>query len=224
MKNLLISGISGKVGLHLKNLANKYGFNVICGVDKNTFIEANFPVYKTFLDVKEQIDIIIDFSASSLTENALDFAYENNCKFVCGTTALSRNAMQKIQILAQQNAVCLAANFSIAMPVYTMAVKLLNENLIDFDCNITEVHSILKKDAPSGTAKEIAKQTDIKNISSIRGGNCAGVHRTIFLGTGEEIEIIHRAYDKSIFAVGALKCALKLLQKEKGLFSPCDLA
>ena len=59
----------------------------------------------------------------------------------------------------------------------------------------------------------------INDIFSVRGGNVAGVHKMLFLGCGEEIEITHRAYEKSIFAKGALYCAQKLLKKEKGFYT-----
>ena len=82
-----------------------------------------------------------------------------------------------------------------------------------------EEHNKNKKDSPSGTAKFLANNLQITDIFSVRGGNVAGVHKIIFLGNGEEIEITHRAYEKSIFAKGALYCAQKLLTKEKGFFT-----
>lgn len=223
MKNLLISGIGGKVGLHLKKLASNYGFNIICGVDKNTFIEADFPVYTTFFEVKEQVDFIIDFSSPSLSENAVDFALLNDCKLVCGTTNLTTKIMKKINNLSQKTAVCISSNFSVGMPAYINAIKILKQTIPHFDCSVFEIHNAQKKDAPSGTAKDILQECKINDCVSIRGGNVAGVHTTLFLGVGEEIEITHRAYDKSIFANGALKCAVALINKQKGLFKPCDL-
>ena len=43
--------------------------------------------------------------------------------------------------------------------------------------------------------------------------------KILFLGMGEEIEITHRAYEKSVFARGALYCAQVLMEKEKGLYT-----
>lgn len=219
MKSILISGVSGQVGFYVNKLATEYGFNVLCGIDARSFIDVNFPIYKSFFEVKNNVDVIIDFSSPELCDNAVDFALSNNVKLVCGTTALSKQTLEKINQLSKKTAVCLSANFSIGIPVYAKAVKLLNDALKDFDVSITEIHNGKKKDSPSGTAKHICTQNNIKNVYSIRGGNVAGVHKTLFLGMGEEIEIIHRAYDKSIFARGALICANKLLQKEKGLFN-----
>ena len=58
---------------------------------------------------------------------------------------------------------------------------------------------------------------------SIRGGTVVGEHEVRFLGTDEEIAILHRATSKRVFANGAIKAAEFLLQKQNGLFSMDDL-
>lgn len=223
MRSLLISGISGKIGLEVKKLATNYGFNIICGIDNNSFIDANFPIYKSFFEVKNQVDVIVDFSSPTLCDRAVDFALENNCKFVSGTTALSDLTKEKIKRLSRITAVCLSSNFSIGIPVYNKAIGFLKRSLNEFDVSMSEIHNKNKKDSPSGTAKQICGENGIDCVLSIRGGSIPGTHTTYFLGNGEEIEITHRAYDKSVFAHGALKCANKLLQIEKGLFASFEL-
>lgn len=223
MTNLLVSGISGKVGNYIKQYAHLYNFSIVCGIDKNCFIEADFPVYKTFSEVKEQVDLIIDFSSAALTEQAIEFATSNNCKLVCGTTALTKKAIKAIENLSHYNAVCLSENFSLGINVFIEALKLISTALPEFDTSLSEYHNKNKKDAPSGTAKKIIEECKIQQVVSIRGGNVAGVHSASFLGNGEEVTVTHRVYDKSVFAIGALKCANKLLEKEKGLFTPSEL-
>ncbi len=215
MKSLLISGIAGKVGSFVNKYAPEYGFLVACGVDKNNFIEANCPVYKNFDEVKENIDVIIDFSSSSLTEKAVEFALANKCAFVCGTTALSEKTLEKINRLTLIVPTLICSNFSEGLPVFLNAAKYLKNNLNGFDTEICEIHNAKKKDAPSGTAIALSKETDTQKIHSIRGGDIAGVHTIYYLGNGEEITISHRVYDKSVFARGALKAASKLLNTKK---------
>lgn len=215
MKSLLISGIGGKVGSYVNKYATEYGFLVACGVDKNNFIEANCPVYKNFGEVKENIDVIIDFSSSALTEKAVEFALENKCALVCGTTALNKKTLDKINRLTLVAPTLLCSNFSEGLPVFLNVAKYLKNNLKGFDSEICEIHNANKKDAPSGTAKTLATETDTLKVHSIRGGNIAGVHTIYYLGNGEEITISHRVYDKSVFARGALKAASDLLNSEK---------
>ena len=56
-------------------------------------------------------------------------------------------------------------------------------------------------------------------IQTLRGGDVAGDHTVFFFGQGERIEITHRAHSRQTFAQGALKAALWLAGKEKGLYN-----
>ena len=218
MNNLLISGSSGKVGLYVRKLAKDYGFDVVCGVDKNNFCDADFPVYKTFSEVKENVDAIIDFSSPSLALAALLFAQETKAAFVCGTTALKPDFYKQAKLASQKIPVCVDSNFSRAVHVFSDAAQNLSIKLNDFDSAIIETHNVKKKDSPSGTALFLSEKTHIKQIYSVRGGNVCGEHKIVFMGDGEQIEIIHRATDKSVFAKGALKAANFLINKKVGFF------
>ncbi|MBR3864259.1 MAG: hypothetical protein IKJ19_03975 [Clostridia bacterium] len=219
MKSLLISGISGQVGTYLSKFAKNYGFNLICGVDRKRFCEADCPIYTSFNEVKENVDLIIDFSSPALCSEAIDFCFKNDCKLVVGTTGLFTAQLENLKLLSQTNAVCKENNFSKSIVPFLQACNIIKSSLPEFDLSLIEEHHKRKKDAPSGTAKFLAEHLQITDVHSLRGGNVAGVHKVVFLGEGEEIEITHRAYEKGIFAKGALYCAQKLLKKEKGLFS-----
>ena len=222
MKNLLISGL-GNVGKYIYESAENYDFSVACCIDKDKFKKVDCPIYSTYDEVKENIDVIIDFSSDRLCSDAVEYAIKNKCVFLTGTTALSEKTIDKIHALSRNTPVCLAANFSKGMLLLYQLAKYSSEKLNDFDGEIIEAHNRLKKDAPSGTAKELMKYTSITKTHSLRGGNVAGIHSVCFYGKGEEITITHRAYDKSIFAQGALLSARKILDMHDGLYSAEDL-
>ena len=223
MRSLLISGISGKVGSYLYSLCDDYKFNLQCGVDKNTFIKTDCPVYKSFNEVKEHVNVVIDFSSAELTDELIKFVYRTECKLVMGTTALSQSQITAVKQLSNKVAVCYSNNFAKGFSAYFAASEILRNQLRDFDLSLTEIHHKHKKDSPSGTAKYLSEQLNIDQIHSVRGGNLAGVHTMTFYGMGEEIQITHRAYEKSIFARGALICAKALLNKKSGLYSAKQL-
>jgi 4-hydroxy-tetrahydrodipicolinate reductase len=50
-----------------------------------------------------------------------------------------------------------------------------------------------------------------------------GEHSVIFAGNDEIIELKHTAMSKDIFAVGAIKAAIFLYDKQPGLYSMNDL-
>ncbi|MBR3037455.1 MAG: 4-hydroxy-tetrahydrodipicolinate reductase, partial [Clostridia bacterium] len=58
---------------------------------------------------------------------------------------------------------------------------------------------------------------------SIRGGTVVGEHEVRFLGTDEELSILHRATSKRVFANGAIRAADFLLRHPNGLYSMDDL-
>ena len=60
-------------------------------------------------------------------------------------------------------------------------------------------------------------------IESFREGNNPGEHTVSISLDKEIIEFTHRAEDRSIFALGALKGALWLTQRPAGLYSMDDI-
>ena len=97
---------------------------------------------------------------------------------------------------------------------------------------IIDMHSQTKKDAPSGTAielaEEMAQRSDDKSYEdiafhSIRAGNTPSTHRVIFGCMGEKLEISHDAYDWRCYAVGACDAAEFMAGKPAGTYTMEDV-
>ena len=112
---------------------------------------------------------------------------------------------------------------------------------------ILDIHHKNKKDAPSGTALALAtavaegKSFNIKNKSTMkpnkirkkqlgkinfyckRRGNIIGDHSVIFTNNGEEIELKHRGFNRSIYSLGAIKAVIWLSKQKKGFFNMSDV-
>ena len=75
MVNILISGANGRMGkkvFEAASLSDKV--NAICGVDLiENLNDESFPVQKNFSDVKENVDVVVDFSAPSNLDNIFDW-------------------------------------------------------------------------------------------------------------------------------------------------------
>ena len=135
---------------------------------------------------------------------------------------------------------------AIGVNVFFNTLKKLAPLLYDFDIEIIEAHHNQKQDAPSGTAimlgKSVADGRGVEfdkvavfdrnqerqkgqiGFSSVRGGNIVGDHDVMFIGENDEIIVSHKAYKRSLFAVGAVECALNLLeQKSNGFYTIEDL-
>jgi 4-hydroxy-tetrahydrodipicolinate reductase len=57
----------------------------------------------------------------------------------------------------------------------------------------------------------------------VRGGDVIGDHTVFLLGSGERIELTHRASSRELFAHGALRAARFLAGKKPGTYSISDV-
>jgi 4-hydroxy-tetrahydrodipicolinate reductase len=71
---------------------------------------------------------------------------------------------------------------------------------------------------------EAGRTKDSKiSVKSIREGEVVGDHTILFTSPYERIEITHRAFSREVFAVGALRAALWIVDKPAGLYSMSDV-
>lgn len=196
-----------------------------------------------------ECSIIIDFSLPKASMKNVWYASIQGKAMVIGTTGFSDEQKDTLIDLAGKIPIVMAPNMSIGVNVMFKAVGMLTEMLgEDYDIEIVETHHRFKKDAPSGTAKGLAQrvaqargvelsdharyerngiigersQGEI-GIQTLRAGDIVGEHTVLFAGTGERIEITHRAHSRENFAKGALRAAKWLDGKGPGLYSMIDV-
>ncbi len=134
--------------------------------------------------------------------------------------------MAALEAYAQTAPVAIVPNFSAGIP---LLIELLQEAIAkmpsDWRVEITETHHEQKKDAPSGTAKRLARVCEeagagAPSIHSIRSGDTIGEHTVSLTGPGERIELTHVATRREVFAIGALRWAGWLKDQPPGLHLP----
>ena len=221
---------------------------IVAGVDICDGV-AEFPVYKVITDVKENADVIIDFSSPKALDSILEYAAGKNVPVVLCTTGYTDEQLVKISEAAKKVAILRSANMSLGINTLVKLLKTATEILAGngYDIEIVERHHNQKKDAPSGTAllladaindtangrydyvydrsdrREVRPKNEI-GISAVRGGSIVGDHEVIFAGLDEVIEISHRAYSRSVFAKGAVSAAAFLAGKPAGMYNMGDVA
>ena len=57
----------------------------------------------------------------------------------------------------------------------------------------------------------------------INGKDVVGQHKVSFIGKKDELTFVHNAFDRSVFADGAIHCARWLLNKPAGFYSMGDV-
>lgn len=235
--NLLIYGIKGHMGKLIKGLAEKDDyFDNIYGEDLD--IPAG--------DANQKYDLIIDFSHPSSLDNIIEIAKRNKTPILLGTTGYNNDQLSDIENLSKELAILKAANMSLGMNILFSLVEKTAAILKDkADIEVIESHHNRKVDAPSGSAKTIVESIERGlgesrvhqhgrkgeckrsegeiGIHAIRGGNLVGFHEVDFIGELETLKISHEAYDRSVFANGALTAAKFIVNKNAGLYTMKDV-
>ncbi len=193
-------------------------------------------------------DAMIDFTNPDSTLKNLETAKKFKIPVVIGTTGFISEQKEKIEDAAKVIPIVMSPNMSVGVNILFKLVEEVAKLIPDYDIEIVELHHNKKKDAPSGTAAKLAEvaATAIgKNISevgvygrktllgerrkdeigilSVRAGDIVGDHTVYFAGSGERIELTHRAHSRETLAAGAVRAAKWLIGKEPGLYNMRDV-
>ena len=243
MVRIILSGANGKMGKVIQSVVSgRDNCEIVAGVDINT--ESNgFPVYSSFEEIKEDADVIIDFSNPALLNSLLSYSEKKSIPVVIATTGYDDSQKKQIEEAAKKTAVFFTYNMSLGINLLANLAKKAVEVLGDeFDIEIIEKHHNQKIDAPSGTALMLAdsiceeiqkpmkyeydrhskREKRTKNeigMHAVRGGTIVGEHEIIFAGRDEIITLSHSARSKEIFAVGAVNAAMFMADKKSGMYS-----
>lgn len=235
---ILLNGATGRMG---QSIANSLSVEdtIVYAINSTSSWE----------DVNGEVDVAIDFSSSDGAARVLPFAEQYKIPLVIGTTNLTESVLNNMKNAANSIKIVHANNFSIGVNVMYSSISCVAKTLpSEFQTEIIDTHHKYKKDAPSGTAKEMAniicdtrniehviddnkysintcRENNILGVHSLRCGTIAGEHKVIFAGDDEIITIEHRALSRKIFANGALLAARWLLKQsvKSGLFSMSDV-
>ena len=189
-------------------------------------------------------DVLVDFSVAPATLDKLGFCTDNGKALVIGTTGFDEAGVKAIGRAADTVPIVMAPNMSVGVNVAFKLIEFAARALgDDVDVEVFEAHHRHKIDAPSGTAVRMgailadALQRDIATdavygregitgerqrrtigFHSLRGGDIVGEHTVTFAGTGERIEITHRAGSRENFAAGAVRAVRFVAGRTPGLY------
>ena len=214
MKILLI-GCNGKMGQNMSTFLRKNEIEFF-GIDRENRDDA----------ILFSPDVILDFSSSVCLEDNLNLARQKACPIVVATTNHNEKNLKLIEEFKDEFPIFLASNFSI---LFNLMLKMLKNIKKDekFDIIVEETHHKHKKDAPSGSCKEIIKILGEKGFSpevcAFRAGEIIGEHSVKIIFNSEELQIKHTALNRQVFCEGALKACEFIVAKRSGLYSMGDL-
>ena len=193
--------------------------------------------------------MLIDFTRPEATLAHLDACVAAGTDIVIGTTGFDDAGKAAIRRASEKIGVVFSPNMSVGVnatfKLLEMAAKMMNRG---YDIEIIEAHHRHKVDAPSGTALKMGetiaaalgeKLADVAvyareghtgerkagsiGFATVRGGDIVGDHTVLFAGTGERIEITHRASSRMTYATGSMRAARFLVGRKSGLFDMFDV-
>ena len=194
---------------------------LVCGLGR----EIGAPVVDDIGKVIDDCDLVIDFSRVELSLQILEACRKHGRALICGTTGFSEEETAQLLAAGEEIPMMKAANTSFVVNVMRKILGIAAEKLgSKAKIEIIEMHSATKRDAPSGTAIELAEEMaekapdkELADIPyhSVRAGNTPSEHRVIFGCMGEKMEISHEAYDWRCYALGACDAAVYMYDKMK---------
>ncbi|KQT34120.1 4-hydroxy-tetrahydrodipicolinate reductase [Methylophilus sp. Leaf414] len=194
-------------------------------------------------------DVLVDFTRPEASLQYLQACQQAKVKLVIGTTGFNETEKTAIEHAAQQTGIVFAPNMSVGVTLLInlveQAARVLNDG---YDIEVVEMHHRHKVDAPSGTALRLGeaaakgidkalndcavyaregvtgeREAGTIGFATLRGGDVVGDHTVVLAGTGERVELTHKASSRATFAQGALRAAKFLADKPSGLFDMRDV-
>jgi len=193
-----LAGSTGKMGKALEKCLKNH--QIVGRIHSGSDLQAEL----------SEAEIVIDFSNPLLIHKILDVA---KIPVVTGTTGTTFDTLPPIPFLY-------SPNFSLGMALF----EKMCAHIAHLETILTETHHKDKKDAPSGTALRLEKLFSKRpTIYSKREPLAVAEHRIDVPLTGETLSLEHRAHDRSVFALGAVRAAEWLYAKPPGRYNLSDI-
>lgn len=237
---ILVTGKSGRMGQAVIACAQR---------DPAVHVAATHDVGEPLAPALATAGTVIDFTIHGFTPALVEAAVAAGKQLVIGTTGHNDAELALIHEAARTLPVVLAPNFAVGVnTLFWLARQTARILGPSYDIEVVEMHHRHKQDAPSGTARRLVEilceernlqyRTDVRHgrvgdvgartageigLHALRGGDVVGDHTVVFAGTGERVELTHKASSRETLALGAIRAARWLSDKPAGLYDMEDV-
>lgn len=237
---IALIGASGSMGREIDRLAPDEGAEIVLRFD------AENPLPEEMRET--EFDVAIEFSLPANVLDSIRTVVGWRKPIVVGTTGWYDSLEEVTGIVGEhEGRLIWASNFSVGVQAFFSVVreaaKLFNK-IERYDVAVHEEHHVRKADSPSGTAVSLGNlllesidrkrsalvetahgriPSDALHITSRRIGETIGTHVVTFDAGADTIELVHRAKNRSGFALGALAAARWIVGAEPGTYRLDDV-
>ncbi len=248
-----VAGLGGRMGLLLTAEIASAGHAVAGGTlrpGSDRTPPPDVAVLPDLAALAAQSDVVIDFTHASTAQPHAAAMAQSGTAWVLGTSGLSAADEAAVAEAAASIPVVHAANFAPGVNLVLALAEQIAAALPaeTYDAEIVEMHHRQKVDAPSGTAiglgRAVARGRGVRlddvmvsgrdghtgprppgaiGFAALRGGQVVGEHTLLFAAGAEQVALTHRAFDRRVFAVGAVRAAGWAAGRMPGLYSMFDV-
>ncbi len=234
MSVIAVVGAYGKMGKLICERVKESGYDV-------REVDILSKKLQKLSDIKEKVDLVIDFSNKNQSLEVLDYCVKSNTKLIMGTTGQGDFFASELKFAASKIPIIKCDNFSENVIKFKNLAKAMSKKF-DGEIAVVEAHHKHKVDFPSGTAKQIISamleednnktstssclnfEEDVINSYSIRGGTLFGRHEVHFFADDEEIILTHSSYSRKPYINGLMRAVDYLIKENRaGLYSFEDI-
>jgi 4-hydroxy-tetrahydrodipicolinate reductase len=243
-----IAGISGRMGIYLAEEAAAAA-SLSGGISHSRPGPAGAPLFPDITALAAESDVVIDFTHASTVRAHAEALAKTETPWVLGTTGYGPEDLAAVAEAAKVIPVIASPNFCTGVNLLLLLAEKLGHALPanQYDAEILEMHHRQKVDAPSGTALAIGRAVALGRgvkledvmvsgrdgatgarkdgeigFATLRGGQVVGSHSLLFTAGDEQISLTHHAFDRRVFASGAVRAALWLHAQPAGLYGMRD--
>lgn len=118
---ILFSGITGRTGIEVQNLAQKVNnVKIVAGICNTK--RDGFYTYNQLDTINKDFDIIIDFSNHKVFDKILDFAIKSNKPLISGTSGITEKQLKSLKNASNKIAIFRGGNFRFEIEDFINAV------------------------------------------------------------------------------------------------------
>lgn len=216
----------GKMGRMVRALAEEQGIAIVAFLGRDQ-VHANGITAASL----NGANVAIEFTQPDAAAANVRACARAGVPVVSGTTGWdSERRSVELDVRASTGGLLWAPNFSLGVHLFMHVIAEAAKRAKaagGFGMHLIETHHTAKIDAPSGTARQLARAAEQASgetvpITSVRVGAVPGTHELVIDGAFEQIRLTHEARDRRVFALGALAAARWLVGR-RGVYTLDDM-
>lgn len=226
---VIVVGGSGRLGRSIVDAAPPTAFAVAAVVARTEPVRlgGSIPWYPELGSALRSHPDAIVVDCAPGTMAASRFSAARGRPLVVGSTGLDAAARSALTAHAAHAPLVLAPNFSIGIALLQRMLALVVSSG-EWDLGIVDRHHRAKRDAPSGTARQLTEAVQrlggpAPDVVSLRQGDVVGEHTVYCAGTHEELILTHRATSREVFARGAWRAVVFCAGASAGAYGMEDV-